>query len=336
VNRSNILRSVMKAVRVTEFGAPDVCKVAQIAKPTPASKQVLIKTEYSGLNPVDTYMRSGNYARLPDLPYTPGSDCSGVVEAVGEDVTQYKQGDTVFTVRSVTGTCAEYNVAEESQTFPLNTDKLSFKQGAGLGVPFFTAYRALVTRAQAKNGETILIHGASGGVGTLCVQIAKHLGLKVLATAGSDAGLQIVKDCGADFTYNHHTSGYVEKIMEDTADKGVNIVVEMLANINLQRDLDILSKHGRVVIVGNRGTIEINPRSTMAKESSIVGCMLGNSTEGDWAEGKKAVIQYQSEGWLQPVTSTEYTMSEVPQAHIDIMNTKGSAGSLVIKISSNQ
>ncbi|XP_067941642.1 quinone oxidoreductase-like [Watersipora subatra] len=333
VRSSPLLQRIMNAVQVATFGGPEVCKAVSIPTPSFDSTQVLIKTEYAGINPVDTYIRSGTYARKPKLPYTPGSDCSGTIAAVGKDVTEFKEGDSVFTVRTVTGTCAEYCVADPHLTFPLNTDRLSYQQGACLGVPYFTAYRALIKRAQAKAGESVLIHGASGGVGTISVQLAKHLGLKVFATAGTENGIRIVKESGADFIYNHRTPDYTKQIMADVGDAGLNIIIEMLANVNLQKDLEMVSANGRIVIVGSRGDVNISPRFTMAKECTITGCMLGKSLEEDWREMGDAIAEHQKQSWLKPVVSLakEYSLSNVDEAHSDIMSSAGASGNLVIK-----
>uniref|UniRef100_A0A6G1RG13 Crystallin zeta n=1 Tax=Hypotaenidia okinawae TaxID=2861861 RepID=A0A6G1RG13_9GRUI len=136
-------RNVMRAVRVFEFGGPEVLKLQpDVAIPDPEENQVLIKVHACGVNPVETYIRSGSYARKPALPYTPGSDVAGVIERVGKRVAAFKKGDRVFTLDTISGGYADYAVAAANRTFPLS-DKLDFKQGAAIGIPYFTAYRAL-------------------------------------------------------------------------------------------------------------------------------------------------------------------------------------------------
>ncbi|XP_077189444.1 quinone oxidoreductase isoform X2 [Paroedura picta] len=272
-------RAVMRAVRVFEFGGPEVLKLqSDVSLPVPKANQVLIKVYTCGVNPVETYIRSGTYARKPALPYTPGSDVAGVIEAVGEDVTAFKNGDRVFTLGTISGGYAEYTVASVDTVFPLS-DQLDFKQGAALGIPYFTAFHALFQKGNAKAGETLLVHGASGGVGIATCQIARAYGLKVLGTAGTVEGMNLVLKNGAHKVFNHRKKDYLPQIKETTGEEGIDIIIEMLANVNLANDLLLLAKGGRVMIVGSRGPIEINPRDTMAKESSIRGISLFSTSK---------------------------------------------------------
>src|SRR5690348_6218842 len=166
----------MKAILVHEFGGPEVLKLEDVPTPRPTSGQVLVRIHAVGVNPYDTYMRSGVYAIKPPLPYTPGSDGAGVVEAVGEGVTKVKPGDRVYVAKTLTGAYAEYALARENQAHSLPA-KISYAQGAGVWIPYGTAYHALHHWARARAGETVLIHGASGGVGIAAVQMARAMGL---------------------------------------------------------------------------------------------------------------------------------------------------------------
>ncbi|CAB1317643.1 unnamed protein product [Coregonus sp. 'balchen'] len=221
---------LMRAIRVSEFGGPSVLKLcSNIPLPNPGQKQVLIRVHACGVNPVETYIRSGTYARKPSLPYTPGTDVSGVVEAVGDGVQLLQAGDRVFTTATETGGYAEYTVVSEDCVYRL-PDPLDYKQGAAIGIPYCTAYRALFHKAHAKAGETVLIHGASGGVGVAACQMARALGLRVLGTAGTPEGLELVLRNGAHQAFNHREEGYTSKIMDATKGQGVNVIVEMLSN----------------------------------------------------------------------------------------------------------
>src|SRR5438309_169084 len=226
----------MKAIRVTDFGGPDLLKVQDVPDPRPDSGQVLIRVKAAGVNPVDTYIRAGVYPRKPNLPYTPGTDAAGIVEAVGSNVKRFKAGDRVYTSGSITGTYAELSLCEESRVHPLPS-KTSFAQGAALGVPYGTAFRALFQRAHAKAGETLLVHGASGGVGTACVQFARAFGMTVIGTAGTEKGLALVTAQGAHHVADHRTPDYEKQIMNFTGGHGVDVIAEMLANVNLAKDL---------------------------------------------------------------------------------------------------
>src|SRR4029077_20910872 len=172
----------MNAIRVEEFGEPEVMKLVSVPQLRPGPGQVLVRIYAVGVNPVETYIRAGTYARKPALPFTPGNDGAGVVEEVGEGVSKFRPGDRVYTARSISGTYAEYALCDPSQLHPLPANA-SFAQGAAMGTPYATAFRGLFQRAQAKPGETLLVHGASGGVGTAAVQLARAHGLRVLGTA---------------------------------------------------------------------------------------------------------------------------------------------------------
>ena len=137
-------------------------------------------------------------------------------------------------------------------------EEISFAQGAGIWVPYGTAYHAFFHSAQARAGESLLLHGASGGVGIAALQIARSIGLKIYGTAGSDAGLELIKREGAHHVFNHTKAGYEDEILKATVGQGLNIILEMLANVNLPKDLKLLSTNGRVIVIGNRGEISIN------------------------------------------------------------------------------
>jgi NADPH:quinone reductase len=318
----------MKAIRVNEFGGPDVMKVQEMPDPKPDRGQVLLRVKAAGVNPVDTYIRAGLYARKPTLPYTPGTDAAGVVEAVGPDVKRVKAGDRVYVNGPITGAYAELALCEESRVHPL-PPKVSFAQGAALGVPYGTAFRALFQRTLAKPGETLLVHGASGGVGTASVQFGRAAGLTVIGTAGTEKGAALVKEQGAHHVVNHGASDHVEKIMSITGGRGVDVIVEMLANVNLAKDLTMLAPGGRVVVVGNRGTIEINPREAMGREASILGLILWAATDAELASIHAAIGAGLETGTLRPVVGQELPLADAPRSHQSVME-PGSYGKIVL------
>jgi NADPH2:quinone reductase len=318
----------MKAIRVAQFGGPEVLKLGDVPMPSPGEVQVLVRLHAAGVNPVETYIRSGSYARLPPLPYTPGTDGAGVVEAVGPGVTTLKAGDRVYTAGSVSGTYAEFAICGAGQVWPLPAN-VSFSQGAALGVPYATAHRALFGRGQAQKGDVVLIHGASGGVGQAAVQLAKATGCLVIGTAGTEAGLALVKEQGADHVLNHRQAGYLSQINDITGGRGVHVIVEMLANVNLGRDLTVLARGGRVVVVGSRGPVEINPRETMARDADIRGMVLWNTSESELA-AIHAALQAGLSAWqLRPVVAEELPLAQAGQAHIAVMQ-DGKLGKIVL------
>ncbi len=234
---------------------------------------------------------SGAYARRPKLPYTPGADAAGIVQAVGHGVVRFVPGQRVYiigTVAGAYGACAELAVCDPAQVHPL-PDSVSFEQGAAVGVPYGTAYRAIFQRAEARPGESVLVHGGSGGVGTAAIQLARAAGMVVLATAGTERGLAHLAAMGAAHAFNHSTQDYTDRIMEATEGLGVDVILEMLANVNLNRDLGLLARKGRVVVIGSRGTIEIDARQAMARDADIRGMILvQHLADGDGGDSRGA------------------------------------------------
>src|SRR5215470_9736718 len=193
----------MKAILVRQFGGPEVLKLEEVPTPNPVAGQVLVRIHAAGVNPYDTYMRAGTYAQKPPLPYTPGSDGAGVIEAVGEGVKKVKPGDRVYTAKTITGAYAEYALALEEQVHVLPA-RISFSQGAGVWVPYGTAYHGLFHSAQARAAETLLVHGASGGVGSAAVQMAHAMGLTVFGNAGQREHVNGFETAGNEWTRHHH------------------------------------------------------------------------------------------------------------------------------------
>jgi NADPH2:quinone reductase len=317
----------MKAIVIREFGAPDVMKVEELPAPVPAVGEVLIRVRAAGVNPVDTYVRSGVYARKPSLPHTPGMDIAGIVESTGEGVTQVKPGDRVYAFFAKGG-YAELALAEASNVRVL-PERASFQQGAALGVPYATAWMAVHQRAAARPGETMLVHGGSGGVGLAAVQIASAHGVRVIGTAGTDEGLQAIKAAGAHEALNHKTPDYLERLPALTEGAGVNIVLEMLANVNLDHDLDVIAARGRIIVIGNRGRVEIDPRKAMAKDVTINGLMLFNATREELSDAHAGIVAGLSSGALQPRIGRELPLSGAPQAHEAVMR-PGALGKIVL------
>jgi NADPH2:quinone reductase len=318
----------MKAIHVHEFGGPDVLRLEEVPTPQPGPGEMLLRLHAAGVNPVETYIRAGTYARLPELPYTPGNDGAGVVEQLGADVSEFKAGDRVYTAGSISGTYAEFALCKKEQVHPLPTN-VSFAQGAAIGTPYATAYRGLLQRADAKPGETVLIHGASGGVGTAAVQLARARGLRVLGTAGSDEGIKLAREQGAHEMFDHRAPDHFEQIMKATGGRGADVIVELLANVNLGKDLTILAKGGRVVIIGSRGRVEIDPRDAMQRDVDIRGMVLPNTPPKDMASIHAALVAGLENGTLRPVISKEFPLADAAQAHRAVME-PGALGKIVL------
>jgi NADPH2:quinone reductase len=318
----------MKAIRVSEFGGPEVLRLEHVPDPQPRSGEVLIRVSAAGVNPYDTYMRSGAYgAGNPALPFTPGSDAAGVVESVGADV-DLAPGDRVYTTGTLSGAYAELALCQRSQVHLLPA-RVSYAQGAGVYVPYVTAYRSLFQLARAEPGETLLVHGASGGVGLAAVQLARAAGLRIIGSAGSDDGLQLVRREGAHDAFNHNAADYQAQILAATKGRGVDVILEMLANVNLANDLKMLAYGGRVVVVGCRGNVEISPRDIMTREASVFGVFLWRVPSGAAEEAHAALHAGLDNGTLRPVVGRELPLAMAPEAHRRVMSA-GAQGKIVL------
>jgi NADPH2:quinone reductase len=303
----------VRAIRIHEFGEPEVMRLEQVADPAPGPEEVLVRVEAAGVNPHDTYIRAGAVPGCR-LPLTPGQDAAGVVLAVGSKVTRCAPGDRIYAGGSLTGTYATRALCHETQVHAL-PERLSFEQGAAIHVPYATAHRALFQRAAARAGETVLVHGASGAVGLAAVQLARAAGLRVLATGGSARGRALVERQGAHQVFDHHAPDSADRIRAATGGRGPEIILEMLASANLERDLELLAPRGRVVVIGSRGPIEIDPLLTMVGELSILGVGLLNATPDELREIHAALRPGLASGALTPVVRKALPLAEAARAH---------------------
>ena len=318
----------MKAIRVSEYGGPAVLKLEDIPAPKPGEGQILVRNHAVGVNPVDTYLRSNTDNRGPKLPYTPGSDCAGVVEAVGAGVMRVKPGDRVYVGGSYTGAYAEQTLCSEGQVHPLPSN-VSYQQGAAMNVPYGTAYHALFNRGHGDAGETLFVHGASGGVGIAAVQLGRARGMTVIGTAGTEKGRQLVQDQGAHHVVDHTAASYLDEVLKLTGGRGVDIILEMLANVNLAKDFNVLAMRGRIVVIGNRGTIEWNPRAAMNKDAAVLGMAYGHATPAQMVGIHSALVEGLRNGTLRPVVGQEFPLGEAPRSHEAVMGT-GHYGKIVL------
>jgi NADPH2:quinone reductase len=316
----------MKAIRVNQFGGPEVLQLKNVPDPDPGPGQVLIHNRAVGVNPVETYFRAGINPRHP-LPYTPGTDAAGEVASIGPGVRNLKPGMRVYS-SSVTGAYANMMVCEASDAHPL-PDKISFAEGAAVNIPCATAYRALFQRARAIPGETVLIHGASGGVGTSAIQLARAGGLQVIGTAGSDKGMKLARDLGAHHVLNHHAPDCLAEAMKITGNRGVDIILEMLANVNLAKDLTVLARNGRVIVIGSRGKVEIDPRDLMMRDADVRAMLLFNVSPEDKAAIHAFLGAALENGTLKPIVGAELPLAEAARAHQLVME-PGAHGKIVL------
>lgn len=322
----------MKAILARRFGGPEVLNLEEVPDPVAEAGQVRVRVHAVGVNPFDTYMRAGGYAIVPDLPYTPGADAAGVIDQVGDRVTGRQVGDRVYISGTAQGKAqgayAALAVCHEAQVHRL-PDRISFTQGAGLFVPYVTAWRALFGRADARAGDTVLIHGASGGVGVAATQLARAAGLTVIGTAGTDEGLAVVAAQGAHHVVNHRSKGYLDAITADAAGRGPDIILEMLANVNLDHDLTVIAPGGRIVVIGNRGRVEIDARKIMFKDCAVYGLALWGIPADEVRRAHQGIEAGLESGALTPVVGAELPLADAARAHTMVME-PGARGKIVL------
>lgn len=317
----------MHAIRIHEFGGPEVMRLEELPDLQPGPGQVLVRLKAVGVNPVDTYIRAGMYPS-PPFPFTPGFDAAGEVEAIGPGVQRVAVGQKVYTAFTLSGAYAQQTLCEEAQVHPLPLG-ISFAQGASLGVPYGIAYRALFQRALALPGETVLIHGASGGVGTAAIQLARAAGLTVIGTGGTPRGRELVSQQGAHQVLDHHAPAYLEEVLKLTQGRGVEVILEMLANVNLGKDLKVLAPKGRVVVIGSRGPVEIDPRDTMSREAAVLGTSIFMAAPREYAGIHAALAAGLENGTLRPVIGRELPLADAPRAHQKVLE-PGAYGKIIL------
>ena len=325
----------MKAIVVNQYGVEDSMQLMDIPEPVPGPGEVLVSMKNAGVNPNETYVLTGTYAfYTPELPFTLGFDGAGIIDAVGGSVEGFRAGDRVY----IAGFMAKYNsgtyaqkVRVSADAVQLLPDNVDFAQGAALGIPATAAYRAIYLRGEVKSGDYVLIHGASGGVGLLAIQMAKACGAIVIGTASSEAGRALILEQGADYAMDHLTPDNLAKLKEYTNQKGPNVIIEFLANKNLEIDMEVIAKYGRIVVIGNRGTIEVNPRLLMAKDSDIRGLGIPNYTEEEYKQSFVKINELLASGKLSPVIGQHFTLEEAKAAHKMIMDQK-TKGKLVFDL----
>ena len=321
----------MKAVRVHAFGGPEQLVLDELDEPRVQPSEVLVEIHAAGVNPVDTYVRSGTHVVKPTLPYIPGFDGAGVVLEVGADVHRISVGDRVYVVGSMNGTYAERAVCAPAHVHRL-PDGFTFSQGAAIGIPYTTAYRAVVQIGRLRSSEWVLVRGASGAVGLAALQIARAAGGLVIGTGSTARGRQLIAAQGADAVFDHEGQAFDDGVRELTRGRGVDLIVEMLANQNLGRDLSLLGKNGRVVIVGSRGPVEINPRDLMTREAAAYGMSFFAISSDDLQAIQQHLAEAFSAGIARPVVGTELPLAEAARAHDHLLQS-GARGKVVLSLS---
>ncbi|XP_046684898.1 quinone oxidoreductase-like isoform X1 [Homalodisca vitripennis] len=331
---SRSMSTTMRAVLIRSTGDESVLNVETIPVPEISSNQVLVEIHAAGLNPVDTYIREKKFGYDPKLPVVLGGEAAGKIVKLGKEAEKkYKVNDHVICSLHAPnyGGYAEYVACDVTDLIPL-THNLSFSQGAAVYVPYFTAYKALVARCKMQPKELVMVHGASGGVGVAAVQIAKAYGAVVAVSAGSEAGLKLLNDLGADVIVDHREDGHLQKALAKAGRPGFDVIFENRADLNLGSDLAALGVGGRIAIVGSRGPVEVDPRNFIRTEGSVLGVNISKITKEEFVEFSSALVAGMEKGWLKPVVGKEYSIEEIQKAHSDLIKAHGAYGKMVLKI----
>lgn len=316
----------MKAVRIKQFGGPDVMKLEQVEELEPGRGQVVVKLFAAGVNPVDVQCRAGLHSWI-SVPYTPGFDGAGIIKSVGTDVKDRKTGDRVYTAFNLSGTYAEEVLCQSDQVYPI-PENVSFEEGAGVFIPYGTAYRALFQRCMIKNGETVLVHGASGAVGIAATQFAVTTGCHVIGSAGTDHGRTLVLEQGAQHILNHYESQHYQQVLDFTNGRGVDVIVEMVS-ANIKQDINILAKNGRIAVIGDRTPIEVDANALTDRDGSILGVGIGNLPPATSEEMHAFIYKGLQNKILKPIISQKVPLSEAGRAH-EALSTPGAYGKIVL------
>ncbi len=311
----------MKTILVEEFGEPEVLQYTDAERPSPGEGEALIEVRSAGVNYADTMRRRNQYVESQELPFTPGSEVAGTVAEVGEGVESVSAGDRVVTLLG-SGGYAEYAVAPARNLIPL-PETLGFDEAAAIPLQGLTAYHCIKTSGALKEGESVLVHAAAGGVGTLAVQMAKLLGAgKVIATASSDEKLDLARSLGADVLIDYTEEDWPEKVREATEGRGADVILEMVGSDFPEKNLKCLNVFGRMVVFGaasrERGTIV--PAALMKRCHAVVGFYLPQIMRRPdlFVPSLREVLGWISSGDLQLTIGATYPLESAAEAHADL------------------
>lgn len=308
----------MKAMVVEEFGEPEVLHQAEVVRPEPGEGEVLIEVRSAGINYADTMRRRNQYLVRQELPFVPGSEVAGIVAEVGEGVDDVSEGDRVVALVG-TGGYAEYAVAPAEAIIPL-PEGLDFDEAAAIPLQGLTAYHIIKTSGAMQEGESVLVHAAAGGVGTLAVQMAKLMGAgKVIATAGSRTKLDLADSLGADVLIEYSDDDWPEKVLEATDGKGADVILEMVGGDFPAKNLRCLNVFGRMVVYGaaSRDRGSLVPAELMKRCHSVVGFYLPQimSRPELFVPSLQEMLGWISSGNLKLIVGGSYPLQEAAEAH---------------------
>jgi NADPH:quinone reductase len=315
----------MKAWQVHGWGEPETMTLDEVAEPAPGPGQVRIRNRAAALNFFDVLQVQGKYQVKPPFPFTPGAEVAGVVDAVGEGVTEVKPGDQVAAMPHGAG-YAELTIAPLSNVFSI-AEGMSFEQAAAMPVVFQTSYYALTHRTTVKPGEWLLVHAGASGVGMSAIQIGKALGARVIATARGEEKLVFSREQGAEFTLDYSDGAWVDRVKEITGGRGADIIYDPVGGDIFDLSSKCIAPEGRLLVIGfTSGRIpSIAANRILIKDMSVVGVLWGGfvrRTPGYAREANAALVKMFGEGKIWPVVGGKYPMTEARRAMRDLADRK--------------
>lgn len=307
----------MKAIRIHELGGPEVLRLEDVETPTPKEGEVLIKVAAAGVNYADLAQRQGTYLTRTRTPLIMGAEVAGTIAALGSGITSPAVGTRVVAFGN--GGYAEYTVASANTVIPI-PDNLAFPQAAAFPVQGLTAYQLLRESAHIGSGESVLVHAAAGGVGTLAIQLAKLMGAgTVIGTASNATKLDLVRSLGADTTINYTESNWVEQVKNATGGRGADIILEMVGGDIAEKSLQCLAPFGRMVVFGAASgqVTQFSGIQLMYKNQSIIGYWLTAwlSRPDRIAVAAQELMQYLAQGKLKIIVDHTFPLAQAAEAH---------------------
>lgn len=324
----------MKAIQFETYGGPEVLKMTEKERPKPRGNEVLIEIDCVGVNYADTARREGQYVVPTPLPFIPGAEVAGVVVEVGEKVTKIKTGTRVVSLIE-SGGYSEYALSNEFSVIPL-PDEISFHDAVALPLQGLSAYHILKTMGRLQPGESVLIHAAAGGVGTIAVQLAKIFGAgKVIATASTKEKLTLAKEMGAEILIDYTKEGWELKVREATGGKGVDVALEMAGGDIFNKTLKCLAPFGRLVVFGNasREIYTMNPQILMRRNQSVVGFFLPQIMKKPdlLLPSIQELFSYVASGKLKLTIGGIYPIEQAAEVH-EVMNARQTKGKMILQV----
>jgi NADPH:quinone reductase len=325
----------MKAWRVHELGEPaEVLRLDEVPDPTPAAGQVLVRVAAAALNFPDVLLCRGQYQERPPLPFTPGVEVSGEVVAVGRDVTRFATGDSVIGLPAApAGGLAELAVVDEAATLPAVPQFTAAQNGAFL-LTYQTGHVGLHRRAGLREGETLLVHGGAGGVGTAAIQLGKAAGATVIATAGGPEKVEVCRRMGADVAVDYTAEDFVPVVKEVTGGRGADVIFDPVGGAVFDRSLKIVAFEGRVLVVGfTSGQFgQVTTNHPLVKNYSIVGLHWGlyrRYDPGVILAAHHALLELAAAGRISPFVSEELPLAAAPDA-LQRLGSRRTVGKVVL------